>query len=165
MPPDEPAALRNCISCKERKVYYDRCLPCSNFTKADRDCVFPNTGRTLRHPRRMRLEPPTRARRVTDLLGRIRRLEDVVNHLHAKSAGKKPCSIMAIRTMRPQLVKIWTRPRTVLTLSPLRTSALILLQHFGNVAPKCPRDLLEVDIMVHEDRGGVYVGDRFWVTL
>ncbi|KAH7233803.1 uncharacterized protein BKA55DRAFT_580188 [Fusarium redolens] len=63
MPSDEPAALRNCISCKERKVRCDRRLPCSNCTKADRDCVFPTTGRILRHPRRMRLE-------------------DVVNHLH-----------------------------------------------------------------------------------
>ncbi|KAH7110943.1 hypothetical protein EDB81DRAFT_831079 [Dactylonectria macrodidyma] len=43
-------APRNCVSCKERKVRCDLRRPCLNCTKANRKCVFPTTGRILRHP-------------------------------------------------------------------------------------------------------------------
>ncbi|KAH7110171.1 hypothetical protein EDB81DRAFT_768977 [Dactylonectria macrodidyma] len=89
MPPDQTKPLRNCISCKERKVRCDRRRPCSKCTKAHQDCVVPTTGRILRQPRRIRPEPTTMTRRQMDLVSRIRRLEDMVDHLHARYNGKQ----------------------------------------------------------------------------
>ncbi|KAH6971977.1 hypothetical protein EDB80DRAFT_517377, partial [Ilyonectria destructans] len=138
----------NCLCCKERKVHCDRRLPCSNCTKAHRDCVFPTTGRILRQPRRVRPEPTTMTRRQMDLVDQIRRLEDMVGHLHARYNGKQT-----------DQEEECTKKETPIH-SGLGSSLLLRQRRL-----KPPGGLPKVGIMVHEDRGRLYIGDRFWATL
>ncbi|KAH7112965.1 hypothetical protein B0J13DRAFT_657430 [Dactylonectria estremocensis] len=145
MQPDHTEALRNCICCKERKVHCDRRLPCSNCTKAHRDCVFPTTGRILRQPRRVRPEPTTMTRRQMDLVDQIRRLEDMVGHLHARYNGKQT-----------DQQKECTRRET-----PIRED---MDQAEGGSYIDTPSDSgLGSSLLLRQRR--LYIGDRFWATL
>ncbi|KAH7237963.1 hypothetical protein B0J15DRAFT_453431 [Fusarium solani] len=163
MLPDQTEALRNCIGCKERKVRCDRRLPCSNCTKAHRDCVFPTTGRILRQPQRTRPEPTTMTRR--HLVDQIRRLEDMVGHLHARYNAKQTdqdedCTNKETPT-REDMDQAEGGSCTVAPSESGLDSPSVLRQY----RLKPPGNLPEVGIMVHENRGRLYVGDRFWATL
>ncbi|POR37996.1 Putative transcriptional regulatory protein [Tolypocladium paradoxum] len=70
----------SCVTCRRRKVKCDRRDPCANCVKNNIECHFPVTGRL---PRRSRdpasWKPPSQ--RQSELLGRLRRLEDLVTEL------------------------------------------------------------------------------------
>lgn len=66
---------RSCVTCRRRKVKCDKLHPCSNCSRAQIECIFPNPGRAPRKPRK-HVES-----RDTELLARLRRLEGVVKGL------------------------------------------------------------------------------------
>ncbi|KAL4769810.1 hypothetical protein BDW60DRAFT_209692 [Aspergillus nidulans var. acristatus] len=72
--------LRSCTLCRQRKVKYDRQQPCSNCTRAETQCVFPQgLGRAPKRPRKAveawllaqssRLESLVKPSQCLDLLG------------------------------------------------------------------------------------------------
>ncbi|KAH6955629.1 hypothetical protein BKA56DRAFT_603369 [Ilyonectria sp. MPI-CAGE-AT-0026] len=165
MLPGQTEALRNCLCCKERKVHCDRRLPCSNCTKAHRDCVFPTTGRILRQPRRVRPEPTTMTRRQMDLVDQIRRLEDMVGHLHARYNGKQTDQEEECTKKETPIREDMYQAEDGSYIDTPSDSGLgsSLLLRQRRLKP--PGGLPKVGIMVHEDRGRLYIGDRFWATL
>lgn len=79
----EDGGLRiwSCATCRRRKVKCDRRDPCANCVRNNTECHFPVTGRL---PRRSRDPTATRqspSQRQVELLGRLRRLEDLVTEL------------------------------------------------------------------------------------
>ncbi|KAH7111730.1 hypothetical protein B0J13DRAFT_576554 [Dactylonectria estremocensis] len=165
MLPDQTEALRNCICCKERKVHCDRRLPCSNCTKAHRESVFPTTGRILRQPRRVRPEPTTMTRRQMDLVDQIRRLEDMVGHLHARYNGKQTDQEEDCTKKETPIREDMDQAEDGSYIDTPSDSGLgsSLLLRQRRLKP--PGGLPKVGIMVHKDRGRLYIGDRFWATL
>ena len=70
----------SCVTCRRRKVKCDRRDPCANCVRQNIECHFPVTGRP---PRRIRdpnaWKSPTQ--KQSELLGRLRRLENLVTEL------------------------------------------------------------------------------------
>ncbi|UNI19809.1 hypothetical protein JDV02_005960 [Purpureocillium takamizusanense] len=74
----------SCVTCRRRKVKCDRRDPCANCVRNGAECHFPVTGRL---PRRSRdhtgafSASASSSNRQAELLGRLRRLEDLVTEL------------------------------------------------------------------------------------
>jgi len=83
----QPAGLnaRSCVTCRRRKVKCDKCVPCSNCTKAHTECIFPAPGRA---PRRPREGAKPVSEREALLLKRLRRLEGVVEELSGQTSSE-----------------------------------------------------------------------------
>jgi hypothetical protein len=82
-PGHEDGGLRiwSCVTCRRRKVKCDRRDPCANCVRSNIECHFPVTGRLPRRsrdPGAIKLSP---SQRQVELLGRLRRLEDLVTEL------------------------------------------------------------------------------------
>lgn len=155
MPVDQTQAPRNCISCKERKVRCDRRRPCLNCTKANRECVFPTTGRILRQPQRMRRETPASSGRQVDLMDRIHQLENVVRRLH-------------VRTDRSQAGQHEGLAGREISLTNDDDNTLCNVGSSSMREPRRPSltsGSLEAGVMVDGERGRLYVGDGFWADL
>ena len=76
---------RSCVTCRRRKVKCDKCVPCSNCTKAHTECIFPAPGRA---PRRPREGAKPVSEREALLLKRLRRLEGVVEELSGQTSSE-----------------------------------------------------------------------------
>ncbi|KAH7238007.1 hypothetical protein B0J15DRAFT_376741, partial [Fusarium solani] len=141
----------NCISCKERKVRCDRRRPCLNCSKANRECVFPTTGRILRQPQRMRRETPASVGGQVDLVDRIHRLENMVSRLRARTdssqAGQHDLAGSEISLMNEGQDSFCD-----VGFSSMRGS-------------RRANDSSEIGVMVGQERGRLYVGDGFWADL
>lgn len=151
MPVDQNQAPRNCISCKERKVRCDRRRPCLNCSKANRECVFPTTGRILRQPQRMRRETPASNGGQVDLMDRIHRLENMVSRLRARTdssqAGQHDLAGSEISLMNEGQDSFCD-------------------VGFSSMRGSCrANDSSEIGVMVGQERGRLYVGDGFWADL
>ncbi|KAI2635323.1 hypothetical protein GGS21DRAFT_515277 [Xylaria nigripes] len=73
----QPAHLRSCVLCRQRKVKCDRRQPCSNCVRARAECVHPpGAGRAAKRPRQ-----------VVDarILDRLAQLETTINHLQQQA--------------------------------------------------------------------------------
>ncbi|KAK2592945.1 hypothetical protein QQS21_009352 [Conoideocrella luteorostrata] len=80
----------SCVTCRRRKVKCDRKHPCANCVRNNIECHFPVTGRL---PRRSRDPNAWRspAQKQSELLGRLRRLENLVTEMAGQvedSAGE-----------------------------------------------------------------------------
>ncbi|KAH7186602.1 hypothetical protein DER44DRAFT_802236 [Fusarium oxysporum] len=148
---NQAQAPRNCVSCKERKVRCDRRRPCFNCTKAGRECVFPTTGRILRQPQRMRLEPMVRSEKEIDLMDRIRRLENVVTTLRGASQTEQDEDFtnneMSVSDDMEQGEAI--------------ASSLATWRRHYTPSNESP----DVGVMVGKEQGRLYVGDGFWAYM
>lgn len=79
-PDDQGLKIWSCVTCRRRKVKCDRKDPCANCIRNKIECHFPVTGRL---PRRSR-DPnawKSPAHKQSELLGRLRRLENLVTEL------------------------------------------------------------------------------------
>lgn len=77
----------SCVTCRRRKVKCDRRDPCANCIRNNIECHFPVTGRL---PRRSR-DPnagKSPAQKQTELIGRLRRLENLVTELAGQVEDK-----------------------------------------------------------------------------
>ncbi|KAF7563532.1 hypothetical protein G7046_g573 [Stylonectria norvegica] len=81
---------RSCITCRKRKVRCDKTTPCANCRRAQSTCVYPAPGRFRRHPQLEHsnaVPRPSASNRETELLKRLRKLEDVVDELSSQVAA------------------------------------------------------------------------------
>ncbi|KAI1176975.1 fungal-specific transcription factor domain-containing protein [Nemania sp. FL0916] len=79
--PPQPAHLRSCILCRQRKVKCDRRQPCSNCVRARAKCVHPpGTGRAAKRPRQ-----------AVDakVLDRLSQLESTITRLQKQAKGRE----------------------------------------------------------------------------
>ncbi|AEO62775.1 uncharacterized protein THITE_2027909, partial [Thermothielavioides terrestris NRRL 8126] len=96
--PDADGDLKvwSCVTCRRRKVKCDRRDPCANCVRNAIECHFPVTGRLPRRSRESSASNnrPSQAQRQAELLGRLRRLEDLVAELSGQleDAGRAPGS-------------------------------------------------------------------------
>lgn len=148
---NQAQAPRNCVSCKERKVRCDRRRPCFNCTKAGRECVFPTTGRILRQPQRMRREPMVRSEKETDLMDRIRRLENVVTTLRGGSQTEQDEDFTNSEISVSDDIEQG---------EAMASSSAIWRHHYtpSNDSP-------DVGVMVDKEQGRLYVGDGLWADI
>jgi hypothetical protein len=91
-PGEQGLKVWSCVTCRRRKVKCDRKDPCANCIRNNIECHFPVTGRL---PRRSRdpfaWKPP--AQKQSELLGRLRRLENLVTELTGQvedESGQQP---------------------------------------------------------------------------
>lgn len=77
---DQGLKIWSCVTCRRRKVKCDRKDPCANCVRNSIECHFPVTGRL---PRRSR-DPnvwKSPVQKQSELVGRLRRLENLVTEL------------------------------------------------------------------------------------
>ncbi|KAF3484020.1 fungal specific transcription factor domain-containing protein [Arthroderma uncinatum] len=72
-----PPNPRSCVTCRRRKVRCNKNHPCSNCVKAKIECVYPSPGRAPRKSKKPR---------DTELLARLRTLENIVRNLGGPEA-------------------------------------------------------------------------------
>ena len=89
----------NCLACKRRKVRCDRKQPCGNCVRRGAECVFPTSGRVPRRIERETTSDRTRHRGHSQLLGRLRRLEELLDRetlssptTSASNASRQPAT-------------------------------------------------------------------------
>jgi hypothetical protein len=79
--PREELQPLSCVTCRRRKVRCDRRNPCNHCTKAGIECVFPSSsGRGFHHHAHDEASRQAK-KKQSELLGRLRRLEGVVEDL------------------------------------------------------------------------------------
>lgn len=76
-PPETSPNPRSCVTCRRRKVRCNKHHPCSNCIKAKIECVYPSPGRAPRKSKKPR---------DTELLARLRTLENIVKNLGGPDA-------------------------------------------------------------------------------
>lgn len=84
---DHGLKIWSCVTCRRRKVKCDRKDPCANCVRNNIECHFPVTGRL---PRRSR-DPnvwKSPAQKQSELVGRLRRLENLVTELTGQVEGR-----------------------------------------------------------------------------
>lgn len=160
----------NCLNCRRRKVRCDRGHPCSSCVKGQRDCVFPIAGRMLRRSERGAPSSAPKPRQ-TELLDRIRRLESVVETLNSEleSQQAQPDS----PTRKPAQGPLQSRRDSGSLEYPQAAS----YKSSGDApVPEPPasqgRNSSEPQpsptatrVIISEERGRLYIGDRFWASL
>ncbi|KAI1110835.1 fungal-specific transcription factor domain-containing protein [Nemania sp. NC0429] len=79
--PAQPAHLRSCVLCRQRKVKCDRRQPCSNCIRARASCVHPpGAGRAAKRPR----QPVD-----TKVLDRLSQLETTIRRLQKQTKDRE----------------------------------------------------------------------------
>ncbi|KAI1824002.1 hypothetical protein F4861DRAFT_508042 [Xylaria intraflava] len=140
----QPAHLRSCVLCRQRKVKCDRLQPCSNCLKVGADCVHPpGAGRAAKRPRQ-----------VVDgkILNRLAQLETTIKRLQQQSKGREADSHPAPGST-PQHAPP-TRPQT-------RDSRGFLVSNTGQGATELPG----VGRLVVEESQSLYVSNIIWADL
>ncbi|KAL5339324.1 fungal-specific transcription factor domain-containing protein [Aspergillus crustosus] len=148
--PQDPSALRSCITCRRRKVRCNKKSPCSNCTKAGIECIFPSPSRA---PRRVKRAPAEN----TELLSRLRQLESIV-----EAAITNPTNPNAQNTSSPPQ----QRNDRATDESPAQPQEAAPtgcpLMSGKNEAPALEH---EFGRLVIEDNRSRYVSNRFWASL
>ncbi|KAJ9145090.1 Fungal specific transcription factor domain-containing protein [Pleurostoma richardsiae] len=167
----------NCLNCKQRKIRCDRRYPCSGCVRAGRQCVFPALGRPIRRPDRLRPaghNAHDKAAKRSELMTRIRRLEDMVDMLNteveigATGARNRPATAgnpdeatgrMQIRGEHQALQSQDNRTTDSPAADSLRRPRL------SRQRSAIDSESREHGLMLAEDQGSLYLGDRFWAKF
>ncbi|KAI1434606.1 hypothetical protein GGR50DRAFT_661690 [Xylaria sp. CBS 124048] len=143
---NQPAHLRSCILCRQRKVKCDRRQPCSNCVRAGANCVHPpGAGRAAKRPRQM----------VDDrVLNRLAQLEATIKHLQQQSTSRTGSSHL---THEPA-------PRHASpghSQAKARDSQGFLIDDSGQGSAVSP----EIGRLVVEESESLYVSNVMWADL
>lgn len=77
----QPAHLRSCVLCRQRKVKCDRRQPCSNCIRAKASCIHPpGAGRAAKRPRQQM---------DTKVLDRLSQLETTIRRLQKQTKDRE----------------------------------------------------------------------------
>lgn len=134
----------SCFNCRRRKVRCDRLMPCTYCSKGNLDCAFPASGRmpTRRHD----LIPIKSGReKQTELLGRIKRLESLVEDLSMQLDGE---------TAKMNSSKHENSAKDRQGLLPRESKS----SHLGPTTTEFGR-------LFTKENGTMYIGNRFWSVL
>ena len=134
----------SCFNCRRRKVRCDRLMPCTYCSKGNLDCAFPASGRmpTRRHD----LIPIKSGReKQTELLGRIRRLQSLVEDLSTQLDGET-AKMSSSRNEDGHEDREGLPPR-----GPRSSNIDPSTKEFGKLFTK--------------EHGTMYIGNRFWSVL
>ncbi|EFQ99888.1 fungal specific transcription factor domain-containing protein [Nannizzia gypsea CBS 118893] len=150
-PPEALPNPRSCVTCRRRKVRCNKQHPCSNCFKAKIECVYPNPGRAARKPKKPR---------DTELLTRLRTLENIVKNLGGPEAINGNSSL--------PLEKPTLDQDTVFGEQTKDEKYTDVMQQDVAIKSEAP-DLNEIEenmgkLMV-EDGGSQYVSHRFWSSF
>ncbi|KAM5482194.1 hypothetical protein MaudMau93_006817 [Microsporum audouinii] len=142
---------RSCVTCRRRKVRCNKHHPCSNCFKAKIECVYPSPGRAPRKSKKPR---------DTELLARLRTLENIVKNLGGPEAIN---SNTPLPSNNPDLGQ-----STVVNPQEQRANASNATQHHTTIKDEGP-DASGIEenmgkLMVGEG-GSQYVSHRFWTSF
>lgn len=144
----------NCLACKRRKVRCDRKQPCGNCVRRGAECVFPTSGRVPRRIERETTTDRSRHRGRSQLIGRLRRLEELLER--ETLASPSSASSGSRQTATDESVALSLSPDSVLAAAQQLQSSRIKAYNErkrGNVDPES------------EDRETAQAQGTFWATF
>ncbi|KAK2872039.1 hypothetical protein FQN49_002615, partial [Arthroderma sp. PD_2] len=149
---ETPPNPRSCVTCRRRKVRCNKHHPCSNCVKAKIECVYPSPGRAPRKSKKPR---------DTELLARLRTLENIVKNLGGPEAMNSATPLQSNELSPDQSPAVDHQDREASSVNTILLNATI-----KDEGP----DMSEVEenmgkLMVGEGGGSRYVSHRFWSTF
>lgn len=151
-PPEASPNPRSCVTCRRRKVRCNKHHPCSNCIKAKIECVYPSPGRAPRKSKKPR---------DTELLARLRNLENIVKNLGGPDAINGNPSSLSLKKPTLHQNSAIEQPGNYANTSDA-------VQQDATIKSEVP-DTSEIEenmgkLMV-EEGGSQYVSHRFWTTF
>lgn len=160
----------NCLNCRRLKLRCDRQCPCSRCIKGHRSCIFPTTGRVFRRAearaRSLQAGALQAGAQQAGLMGRIRRLEDVVDNLSSELENRLSRASHSGPLGHDDAWAAGANDPEYDT-APFTQDASI--RGNGTQGPghglEPPYLQVRSGISRAEGSGGLYIGDRFWASL
>ncbi|EZF29369.1 hypothetical protein H109_01567 [Trichophyton interdigitale MR816] len=151
-PPETSPNPRSCVTCRRRKVRCNKHHPCSNCIKAKIECVYPSPGRAPRKSKKPR---------DTELLARLRTLENIVKNLGGPDAiNGNPSSLPLKKTTLHQNSAIEQPENYANTSDAMQQDATIKSE-----APDTSEIEENMGKLMVEEGGSQYVSHRFWTSF